>query len=143
MFQNIKQLITEPEVGKIISYAAFDSSPEGIANVERKYLSSDKLHFYGWVEDKKVIGICGFEVHCNKVEIHLISVAEDRQKQGIGGAMVAALYKKYGFPLEAETDDDAVEFYRKRNFITTVFQHPMKGKRHTCVLEERQGEHTN
>ena len=143
MFQDIKQRITEPEVGKIISYASFEGSTEGIAKEAEKYLSSDTLNFYGWVEDVEVVGICGYEVHGNKVEIHLISVAEDRQRKGVGGAMVTALQEMYGIPLEAETDDDAVEFYRKCGFITTVFQHPKKGKRHTCVLGVENSGHKN
>ena len=143
MFQNIKQRITEPDVGKIISYAAVDGSLEGIAYEAQKYLSSDKLHFYGWVENGKVIGICGFEVHGDKIEIHLISVAQDRQKQGIGGAMINALRELYSLPIEAETVEEAVGFYQKRGFNTTPFQDPIWGMKYTCVLEERQGEHTN
>ena len=99
MFQDIKQRITEPEVGKIISYASFDGSPEGITKEAEKYLSSDKLKFYGWVESGEVIGICGCEVHGDKVEIHLISVAEGRQRKGVGSAMVIAMQEMYGIPL--------------------------------------------
>ncbi|MCL1835101.1 MAG: GNAT family N-acetyltransferase [Oscillospiraceae bacterium] len=134
MFTDIKSRVTEPEVGVIISYAALDGSPEGIAREAEKYLSSDELYFYGWVESGRVTGICGFEVHSDKVEIHLISVAEDKQKQGIGGAMVTALQKMYGLPLEAETVEEAVGFYRKRGFITTAFHHPEWGEKFTCVL---------
>jgi hypothetical protein len=79
MFQDIKSRITEPEVGIIIYYAALDGSPEGVAQEAEKYRSSDKLNFYGWVESGRIIGICGFEVHSDKVEVHLISVAEDRK----------------------------------------------------------------
>ena len=139
LFQDIKQRITEQEVGMIISYAALDGSPEGVAKEAELYLSSDMLNFYGWVEDGKVIGICGFEIHSDKVEIHLISVAEDRQKQGIGGAMVAALQKLYGLPLRAETVEEAVGFYRKLGFITTAFQHPEWGEKYTCVLKPTGG----
>lgn len=133
-FQDIKPRITEPEVGKIISYAAFDGSPEGVAKEAEKYLSSEKLKFYGWVDEECIVGICGFEVHNDKVEIHLIAVALDRQKSGVGGEMATALQEMYGLPLQAETDDDAVGFYRKRGFETAEFTHPQKGKRHTCVL---------
>ena len=111
VFRDIKTRITEPEVWLIISYAAVDGSPVGVAKEAGKYRSSDKLNFYGWVEDGRVVGICGFEVHGDKVEIHLISVAADRQRRGIGGAMVVALQKMYGLPLEAETVDEAVGFY--------------------------------
>jgi len=134
VFRSIKTHITEPDVGVIISYAALDGSPEGVAKEAEKYLSSDKLNFYGWVVDDRVIGICGFEVHSGKVEIHLISVAGDKQKQGVGSAMVTALQKMYGLPLEAETIDEAVGFYQKRGFVTTAFQHPEWGIKYTCVL---------
>gem|GEM_PF-43352 len=137
VFQDIKARINEPEVGVIISYAALDGSPEGVAKEAETYLSSDKLNFYGWVEDGRVVGICGFEVHDEKVEIYLISVAEDRQKQGIGGAMVTALQKMYDLPLEAETVEEAVGFYRKRGFVTTAFPDPEWGEKFTCVLRPR------
>ena len=137
MFQDIKPRITEPEVGVIISFAALDGSTEGVAYEAERYQSSDNLHFYGWVEDGIVIGICGFEVHSDIVEIHLISVAENRQKQGIGSAMVAALQKMHGLPLVAETVEEAVGFYRKRGFVTTAFQHPDWGEKYTCVLKTK------
>ena len=92
------------------------------------------VDIYGWVEGGIVIGICGFEVHSDKVEIHLISVAEDRQKQGVGSVMVTALQKMYGLPLEAETVEEAVGFYRKRGFKTTAFQHSEWGEKYTCVI---------
>jgi len=136
-FHDVKLRIDESEVGVIISYAALDGSPEGVVKEAEKYLSSENLNFYGWVEDDKVVGICGFEVHSNKVEIHLISVAEDRQKQGIGSAMATALQKKYSLPLEAETVEEAVGFYRKLGFQTTAFQHPEWGEKYTCVLEPK------
>jgi hypothetical protein len=41
----------------------------------------------------------------------------------------------YGLPLEAETVDEAVGFYRKRGFETTAFQHPDWGTKYTCVLK--------
>ena len=142
MFQDIKARMIEPEVGIIISYAAFDGSPEGIEKIVLQYQSSESLNFYGWVEDGRIVSICGYEVHSgnvevrsNKVEVHLISVAEDRQRQGVGKAMVDALLRMYGLPIEAETDDGAVEFYRKCGFKTTEFYHHIKGKRYTCFLE--------
>jgi len=134
VFQDIKARISEPEVGEIISYAALDGSPEGVAKEAAMYLASDLLCFYGWVDNGRVIGICGYEVHGDKVEIHLISVAGDMQKQGVGSAMVAALRKMYDLPLEAETVEEAVGFYRKLGFEITAFQHPEWGEKFTCVL---------
>ncbi|MCL2049179.1 MAG: GNAT family N-acetyltransferase, partial [Defluviitaleaceae bacterium] len=129
-----KHHISTPEVAKIISYAAFDGSPSGVAKLAGRYLRSEKLHFYGWVVNERILGVCGFELHGDKVEIDLLSVAQDKQRQGVGGAMITALQRLYGLPIEAETSDGAVGFYRKRGFETTAFEHPTLGKRHTCVL---------
>ena len=133
MFVDIKKRIYEPEVGEIISYAALEGSPEGVAKEAATYLSSDNLFFYGWVEDGRVVGICGYEVFAKMVEIHLISVIKDKQKQGIGSAMVAALQTMYILPLHAETVDEAVGFYRKLGFDVTSFPHHEWGVKYSCI----------
>ncbi len=137
MFQDIKTRITEPEVGKIVALAAVDGSPEGVAKEAEKYLSSDNLYFYGWLDEDKILGICGFEIHAEKIEIHLIAVAEERHHQGIGSAIITALQNAYHLPLEAETVEEAVGFYRKSGFETTAFPDPEWGAKYTCVLKSR------
>ena len=135
MFINMKCKMDNPDVHKIIAYAAFDGSPEGVAKKVQEYILSPKLHFYAWVENNAILGICGYDVHDEKVEILLIAVDEDSRGRGVGSAMVTALQSEYGKDIEAETDDDAVEFYRKRGFNTHEFIHETKGKRHTCMLK--------
>jgi ribosomal protein S18 acetylase RimI-like enzyme len=51
--------------------------------------------------------------------------------------MVRWLQDKYSMTIEAETDDEAVEFYRKCGFETTSFYEEdgdERYKRWTCVL---------
>jgi len=135
MFTDIKQTMDNPVVHKIIAYAAFDGSPSGTAKVVQKYQSNLDLHFYAWIENGETLGICGFEVHSDKVEIHLIAVDEHVRGRGIGVAMVKALQEKYRKDIEAETDDDAVVFYRKCGFETHGFIHETRGKRYACLLK--------
>jgi ribosomal protein S18 acetylase RimI-like enzyme len=137
MFQDIKPHIADSSVGEIIALAAVDGSAQGVSKEAKKYLSSDNLHFYGWLVNEKVVGICGFEVHSEKVEIHLIAVAGDCQRQGIGSAMIIALQDKYHLPLEAETVEEAVGFYRKLGFDSTSFPDPEWGEKYTCVLQSK------
>ncbi len=137
MFIDIKPRITEAEVGKIIALAAYDGTAAGVRQEGEKYLASDVLHFYGWVADGQVLGICGFEVHRDKLEIHLIAVAERRQHRGIGAAMVQALQDMYPLALEAETVAEAVGFYRKTGFAITPFPDPEWGEKYTCRLPYR------
>jgi len=40
MFQDIKSLAAEPDVGNIIALAAVDGSADGVANEAKKYMSS-------------------------------------------------------------------------------------------------------
>jgi len=135
MFIDIKSEMDNPVVRNIIAYAAFDGSPEGVAKTVQKYLINPNLHFHAWVENGSILGICGFEIHSDKVEIHLIAVDENSRSRGVGSAMVTALQEEYRKDIEAETDDDSVEFYRKRGFTTHEFIHERRGKRHTCVLK--------
>lgn len=135
MFRDIKARLPEPAVGRIIALAAFDGTPGGVQNEGLKYLGSDRLQFYGWVEGGQVLGICGFEAQTEQVEIHLIAVDKEHHKQGIGGKMIAALRQACPLSILAETDDDAVNFYRKIGFEVTGFQHPRWGMRYTCILK--------
>ena len=135
MFTDIKSEIDNPTVHHIIAYALFDGSPENVAKVAQKYLHSAVLHLYAWIENNQILGICGYTVHNDKVEIHLIAVDENARGRGVGGAMVVALQKKYSKNIEAETDDDAVTFYRKCGFSAHEFIHERRGKRYTCILK--------
>jgi ribosomal protein S18 acetylase RimI-like enzyme len=89
--------------------------------------------FYGYFADDTLVGVCGFEEHESRVEIYHIAVAETARHKGVGGAMITALRKKYCKTIEAETDDDAVDFYRKCGFETTAIQ-KYNVRRWACVL---------
>ena len=134
MFTDIKHAMDNPAVRKIIAHAAFDDSPESIAEIIRKYQSDINSNFYAWVENGKTLGICGYNVYSNRVWIRLISVNENARGRGVGSAMVTALQKLYGKDIEADTDDDAVNFYRKRGFAVYEFYDEIRGKRYACVL---------
>jgi ribosomal protein S18 acetylase RimI-like enzyme len=43
-----------------------------------------------WVEEGKILGICSYEIHDDKIEIHIIAVDENTRGRGIGGAMITA-----------------------------------------------------
>jgi 8-oxo-dGTP pyrophosphatase MutT (NUDIX family)/GNAT superfamily N-acetyltransferase len=133
MWTDIKSQINDSAVQNILAACVFDNSPEGMANVTERYGSHESWRLYGWVENGDIIGVCGFEAHADYVEIQHIAVAENKRRQGVGGKMVAALQAAYNLPIEAETDDDAADFYRKCGFETTAIR-KYDVRRWTCVL---------
>jgi len=133
MFIDIKEKITNPEILNILAACVFDNSDKGMAKKAEEYKQHEEWLFYGWQENEKIVGVCGYKVHPAKIEILSIATSTEAQGQGIGSRMIIALQEKYNLPLEAETDDDAIGFYKKRGFATTPFEkHGVR--RWTCLL---------
>lgn len=133
MFCDIKDQLDNPTVRTIMAASAYDPSPQAMEQKAVEFRRHESWQIYGWVENDEIVGVCGFEVHKDYVEILNIAVAENIRYHGVGGKMITALWKKYEMTIEAETDDDAVDFYRKRGFSTTATQ-KYGVRRWTCVL---------
>ena len=133
MFCDIKEQLDNPDVLQIMAYSEYESSIERAKQKASEFRRYESWQLYGWVENDEIIGVCGFEVHKGFVEILNIAVAENVRHHGIGGKMVTTLWEKYEMAIEAETDDDAVEFYRKYGFEASAIQ-KYNVRRWTCVL---------
>ena len=137
-FINLKPRLDEPEVQHVLSLSMFQPSPESIARaVER--CRGENRELWGMVDGGRILGVVGCYIReDNMLYIANISVIEERRGQGIGRAMIAALREQYGLPIELETDDDAVDFYRKCAFETTSFEKTYGEdivRRWRCTLE--------
>jgi ribosomal protein S18 acetylase RimI-like enzyme len=78
-------------------------------------------------------GVCSYEVHIDYVEILNIAVSEKERNHGIGRNMIDAVAKTHIMAIEAETDDDAVGFYRKCGFEASAIQ-KYNTRRWVCTL---------
>ena len=133
MFCDIKNLMDDPGVMGIMAEGVFDNSPDGMDLVKADYGRHGSWQLYGWVVDGDVVGVCGFEEHLDWVEILHIAVVESARGLGVGRKMIGALVKQYKKAIEAETDDDAVDFYRKCGFeVTAIRKYDVQ--RWVCVL---------
>lgn len=133
MFYDIKAQLDNPTVREIMAASAFDPSPQAMEQKAAEFRRHELWQLYGWIENGEIVGVCGFEVHKDYVEILNIAVAENIRHHGVGGKMITALWKKYEMAIEAETDDDAVDFYRKSGFTAAATQ-KYGVRRWTCVL---------
>ncbi|MCL2409756.1 MAG: GNAT family N-acetyltransferase [Oscillospiraceae bacterium] len=137
MLCDIKNELGNPTVRKLVSESAFDKSTEAMDRKAAEFQRREDLHLYGWFENNEILGVCGVEVHSKWVVIHNIAVDPKTRKNGIGKAMINAVQQKYKTAVEAETDDDAVEFYRKCGFETKGFMktyNSVEYQRYRCVL---------
>ena len=119
-FRSIKKQLDDPDIIKLMSLSVYKYSLERAALNAQSYMKNEAHESYGWVENDDVLGVVGVLIHQDKIEITNISVAENSRKHGVGRAMITALREKYRKIIEAETDDDAIDFYRKCGFETVA-----------------------
>ncbi|WP_414043397.1 GNAT family N-acetyltransferase [Macrococcus sp. EM39E] len=74
---------------------------------------NEKLFLYK--SEKQILGVLGIKVAKNICEITCIAVKEEHQENNIGSNFIEFLKKKFT-TITAETDNDAVYFYRKNGF---------------------------
>ena len=137
MFCDIERELENPTVINLLSESAGDKSTEAMGIRMAEFKSREDLRLYGWIENDEVLGVCGVEIHSDWVVINNIAVNFSARKHGIGRAMIIAIQQKYQITVEAETDDDAIEFYRKCGFETEGFVKTYNDgecQRYKCIL---------
>lgn len=137
MFYDIKERIYDSVVREIMAQSSFDQSREAMDRKAEEFNRHVSWQLYGWIEDEEIVGICGFVVYRDYIEILNIAVAQYAQRKGIGSRMITELWNKYKITIKAETDDNAVDFYRKCRFSTTEIS-KYNVRRWTCVLKDKQ-----
>jgi len=134
MFCDIKNQLDHLSVLQIMAYSEYEESLERAVKRAQAHRENDAQYVYGWIERDFVLGVCAFQIQPDKVIINAIAVAKHSRKRGVGSAMVTALRGKYKKAIEAETDDDAVEFYRKCGFLVSALPKVYDNCRWSCVL---------
>ena len=91
---------------------------EKFENKIESFLNDDSVKIFACLYQAEVKGIIvvSFLEQC-RIEIIGIAVDVTARGKGIGSFMIRSLVDEYGLiSVFAETDDDAVEFYRKSGF---------------------------
>ncbi|MBO8171980.1 MAG: GNAT family N-acetyltransferase [Bacillaceae bacterium] len=115
--KEIRSKYPQPSVRELLSYA---TSIEKVDAVYDQYIQHADKHLFAFVKDKKVIGCIGVEINVNHCEIKHIAVSPEERGKGIASKMIKFLFEKYNLTtIIAETDREAVQFYRKIGFTVT------------------------
>jgi ribosomal protein S18 acetylase RimI-like enzyme len=129
--------VGEPEVGKLLAYALGMPSPERLAQVGERYRKAG-WRLLGLEEDGRLIGLIGLEcAELGRATIQHIVVVPERRRQGIGRALLFQAAATRGIHcLVAETDADAVDFYRRCGFSVESLGETYPGvERFRCTWE--------
>jgi GNAT superfamily N-acetyltransferase len=120
-------------------WLATEEDDARICRIMRDVLPGLEVH--GAVERGRVVAFVAFDASVDPLVIEYIAVAEDAQGRGLGTALVeVARRDANGGPVYAQTDDDAVDFYRRVGF--SVSDRPRdprwpERQRYDCMLGSR------
>ncbi|MEE8419112.1 MAG: GNAT family N-acetyltransferase [Dehalococcoidales bacterium] len=124
------------DIKTILALAVGNPTPEKLQKLVDEYCISDSRTIYSAIQNDKIIGIIGID--CTQRPNGLIShlaVLQESRTQGIARHLIgytAELLELTG--IEAETDQDAVDFYRACGFETEEIESRYPGVgRFRCI----------
>nr|WP_217504678.1 GNAT family N-acetyltransferase [Paenibacillus taichungensis] len=134
----MKSRIQEPEVQELLSYSVFPD-PDHLNRALKQYVDKEELHLDGYEDEGQLIGLIGYEsTGTSEITIHHIAVLPENRFKNYGRGMISQVLAKYNPDrLIAETDVEAVEFYRNTGFVVYSLGELYPGvERFRCVLEK-------
>ena len=110
--------IVSPAVGPMLWEAA---TVDADALMHIRDVELPHLEVIGSADDAgDVVGFAAFARHRDHLELHYLAVSETARGAGLGSRLIDAVRAADpSLPLRAETDDDAVDFYRTLGFTVT------------------------
>lgn len=123
---NIAELKSKDEFLKtydIYKDCMYKPTPEKFELKVDTYLNDDNIKIFACICDNNVLGVMVLSFdEGNNAEIIGIAVGKEFRNRGIGSQMIREFATCYNInKIVAETDDDAVEFYRKTGFSVAEF----------------------
>jgi len=117
MIREIRAELNTNAAYEIYSACMYKPSPEKYRTLIDEYLSDTAIHCFGSFENGRLVGI----LIVRHGEILGIAVHSDKRIQDVGRTLIRHALSI--FPaLSAETDSDAVNFYRRCGFECTAFE---------------------
>ena len=108
---------------KIYKHCMFMPTEEKFNIKVNQYLNDNSVKIFACFEQDKILGVLVVSfIEQRKIEIIGIAVDVSARGKGIGSYMINQVANNYGLlSVYAETDNDAVGFYRSNNFSVVQF----------------------
>ncbi|PZM65203.1 GNAT family N-acetyltransferase [Paenibacillus dendritiformis] len=136
MFINVKPRLREAVIRDLIELCVFPD-PDKVEAVLKKYEQNLGDELWGYESEGEVVGIIGFRKHGKEIEILHIAVHPELRGAGFGRGMILELiHQEQPDVVKAETDEEAVDFYRNIGFVIESRGEVYPGvERFTCTYE--------
>jgi N-acetylglutamate synthase-like GNAT family acetyltransferase len=125
-----------PSIRNLLSYA---TTEDKVDREYEKYIQLENRKLYGYELEGKIVACIGidFSSSLNECEIKHIAVSLDQRGKGIGSKMIKYICDKHSLNyISAETDKDAVDFYRIYGFeIRSLGEKYPDVERFLCVYK--------
>lgn len=134
-FANVKASLFDYEILALMKPSVYDPTLERLKCRTEKYSADKNIFVYACKIDSVYAGIVVLKTENDTAEILDIAVKPEYRKHGIGKSLIDFIFTQ--FPIDnitAETDDEAVGFYKKCGFAVTPVGEFCDTKRYFCKL---------
>ena len=134
-FLESKALLNTKKGAALLAPALYMPTKEKIQARATAYAENPLCRVFYALEGEAPQGLCVVQPNDQSAEILILSVAKEYQGRGMGRALIAHIQNQLKIPLAAETDDEAVGFYRRCGFCVTSLGEKYPGViRYRCIL---------
>ena len=137
MIKNIKDILCIQEIYDIYSACMFEPTFDKFKIKAEQMQNDSSVSVYGYFSNEKIIGVISTRETDKTVEIIGISVDTKERHSGVGTKLIDYVKDKSSKPIIAETDNDAVMFYKKCGFDIEekiVSKSNVSYSRYVCTL---------
>ena len=142
MFKDYKSKLDLPSTLELLEYSVFPD-PDRFGATLQGYKERDDWKLYGLEEDGELIGIAGFQAQADgAIELMHLAVKPEHRRKGYGrGVLLELLEQEKPSRVIAETDEEAVDFYRSVGFTVYSLGEKFPGvERFRCIYEAEEEE---
>ena len=133
---NVKSQLLNEQIYTLLAPSVYNPTTEKLQKRAQKYFDCNSTNAYAFLQDGEYVGIVAFDVKENIATINDIAVRTDFRGRGIGSNLVRFIFEQFKVNIIiAETDDDAVMFYKKFGFEISETESEFDSKRYICVFK--------